>query len=27
VNNWPGTMREYGRRTRRFEAAEYELGT
>jgi cation diffusion facilitator CzcD-associated flavoprotein CzcO/acetyl esterase/lipase len=26
VNNWPGTMREYARRTRRFEAAEYEAG-
>jgi cation diffusion facilitator CzcD-associated flavoprotein CzcO/acetyl esterase/lipase len=27
VNNWPGTVREYTKRTRRFEAAEYELGT
>ena len=27
VNNWPGTMREYGHRTRRFEPTEYELGT
>ncbi len=27
VNNWPGTMREYTRRTRRFELTEYELGT
>jgi hypothetical protein len=27
VNNWPGTMREYAKRTRRFEVAEYELGT
>jgi cation diffusion facilitator CzcD-associated flavoprotein CzcO/acetyl esterase/lipase len=24
VNNWPGTMREYGRRTRCFEVSEYE---
>jgi cation diffusion facilitator CzcD-associated flavoprotein CzcO len=24
VNNWPGTMREYTRRTRRFDATEYE---
>jgi cation diffusion facilitator CzcD-associated flavoprotein CzcO/acetyl esterase/lipase len=24
VNNWPGTMREYGRRTRRFDVTEYE---
>ncbi len=27
VNNWPGTMREYARRTRRLDAAEYDLGT
>jgi cation diffusion facilitator CzcD-associated flavoprotein CzcO len=27
VNKWPGTMREYGRRTRRLEATEYELRT
>jgi cation diffusion facilitator CzcD-associated flavoprotein CzcO/acetyl esterase/lipase len=27
VNNWPGTMREYTKRTRRFEVTEYELGT
>jgi hypothetical protein len=27
VNNWPGTIREYARRTRRLDAAEYELGT
>jgi cation diffusion facilitator CzcD-associated flavoprotein CzcO/acetyl esterase/lipase len=27
VNNWPGTMREYSRRTRRLDATEYELGT
>jgi hypothetical protein len=27
VNNWPGTMREYTKRTRRFEITEYELGT
>ena len=26
VNNWPGTMSEYGRRTRRFEVGEYEVG-
>jgi cation diffusion facilitator CzcD-associated flavoprotein CzcO len=26
VSNWPGTVREYTRRTRRFDAAEYELG-
>ncbi|TQM35267.1 alpha/beta hydrolase fold domain-containing protein [Pseudonocardia cypriaca] len=26
VNNWPGTMREYAKRTRRFEVAEYEVG-
>jgi cation diffusion facilitator CzcD-associated flavoprotein CzcO/acetyl esterase/lipase len=25
VNNWPGTVREYTTRTRRFEAAEYEI--
>jgi cation diffusion facilitator CzcD-associated flavoprotein CzcO len=27
VSNWPGTMREYAQRTRRFEEAEFELGT
>lgn len=27
VNNWPGTMREYGRRTSRFEVSEYEART
>jgi cation diffusion facilitator CzcD-associated flavoprotein CzcO/acetyl esterase/lipase len=26
VNNWPGTTREYARRTRRFEVDEYEAG-
>jgi hypothetical protein len=27
VNNWPGTMREYARRTRRLDPAEYGLDT
>jgi len=26
VNNWPGTVAEYARRTRRFEVDEYEVG-
>jgi cation diffusion facilitator CzcD-associated flavoprotein CzcO len=27
VNNWPGTMREYGRRTRHFEVSDFRIGT